>query len=174
MCVLRRGRSSTAVTAQLGVSRGTVIQWRVRFLGRRLDGLGDEPQPGMPRTISDAPVEEVAVRTLEEVPKGPGRFVLAARRALAGPVWQREEPLIAHLDPGEVLAARRLLDPVGRYHRPDVFRLQVDSSPVPRSSRRVRRAANQSAFRPRPLASPSTRHSLRAGNVPNPARPGIW
>ena len=45
-------------------------KWRARFLVRRLDGLGDEPCPGVPRTITDAQVEEVVVRTLEEVPEG--------------------------------------------------------------------------------------------------------
>ena len=39
-------------------------------LGDRLDGLTDEPRPGVPRTITDAQVEEVVVRTLEEVPEG--------------------------------------------------------------------------------------------------------
>ena len=38
--------------------------------GRPLDGLADEPRPGVPRTITDAQVEEVVVRTLEEVPEG--------------------------------------------------------------------------------------------------------
>jgi transposase len=64
------GRSNTAVAARLRVSRVTVTKWRARFLARRLDGLGDEPRPGVPRTISDAQVEEVVVRTLEEVPEG--------------------------------------------------------------------------------------------------------
>jgi len=50
---------------------------------------------------------------------------------LAGPVREREETLIADLDMGEVQAARRFLDPVGHYHRPDVFRLFVDTSPRP-------------------------------------------
>jgi nitrilase len=50
---------------------------------------------------------------------------------LAGPVRQREETLIADLDMGEVQSARRFLDPVGHYHRPDVFRLYVDTSPRP-------------------------------------------
>ena len=49
---------------------GTVRKWRDRFLARRLDGLGDEPRPGVPRTITDAQVEEVVVRTLEETPEG--------------------------------------------------------------------------------------------------------
>jgi transposase len=64
------GRSNTAVSARLGVNRGTVTRWRARFLRERLDGLADEPRPGVPRTITDAQVEEVVVRTLEEVPEG--------------------------------------------------------------------------------------------------------
>ena len=64
------GRSNTAVAARLRVSRVTVTKWRARFLARRLDGLGDEPRPGVPRTITDAQVEEVVVRTLEETPEG--------------------------------------------------------------------------------------------------------
>src|SRR5204862_4322161 len=63
-------RSNTAVSARLGISRTTVSKWRARFLRKRLDGLGDEPRPGVPRTITDAQVEEVVVRTLEEVPEG--------------------------------------------------------------------------------------------------------
>ena len=64
------GGSNTAVAARLGVNRHTVTIWRARFLVRRLDGLGDEPRPGVPRAITDAQVEEVVVRTLEEVPAG--------------------------------------------------------------------------------------------------------
>jgi transposase len=64
------GRSNTAVAARLGISRTTVIKWRDRFLAARLDGLADEPRPGVPRTITDARVEEVVVRTLEEIPEG--------------------------------------------------------------------------------------------------------
>jgi transposase len=64
------GRSNVAVAARLGISRTTVKKWRARFLVRRLDGLGDEPRPGVPRTIGDAQVEEVVVRALEEVPEG--------------------------------------------------------------------------------------------------------
>ena len=64
------GAPNIAVAARLGVSRTTVTKWRTRFLARRLDGLGDEPRPGVPRTITDAQVEEVVVRTLEEVPEG--------------------------------------------------------------------------------------------------------
>ena len=64
------GGSNLAVAARLGVNRSRVTKWRARFLDRRLDGLSDQPRPGVPRTISDAQVEEVVVRTLEEVPEG--------------------------------------------------------------------------------------------------------
>ncbi len=46
----------------------TVGKWRRRFAQRRLDGLSDEPRPGAPRTISDAQIEAVIVKTLEEQP----------------------------------------------------------------------------------------------------------
>src|SRR5512132_4345854 len=65
-----QGGSNVAVAARLGVNRGTVSKWRAWFLRKRLDGLSDEPRPGVPRTIADAQVEEVVVRTLEEVPEG--------------------------------------------------------------------------------------------------------
>ena len=64
------GGSNLAVAARLGVNRATVSTWRARFLASRLDGLSDEPRPGVPRTITDAQVEEVVIRTLEEVPEG--------------------------------------------------------------------------------------------------------
>ena len=65
-----QGGSNLAVAARLGIDRGTVSKWRARFLARRLDGLSDDPRPGVPRTITGAQVEEVVVRTLEEVPEG--------------------------------------------------------------------------------------------------------
>jgi nitrilase len=52
-------------------------------------------------------------------------------KIIAGPVREKEETLIADLDLGAVLAARRHLDPAGHYNRPDVFRLHVDTSPRP-------------------------------------------
>ena len=52
----------------------------------RLDGLPGEPRPGVPRTITDAQVEEVVVRTLEEVPEGSTHWPereLAARAGIS-------------------------------------------------------------------------------------------
>src|SRR6201995_1672602 len=64
------GSSNTAVAARLGGNFKTVTRRRARCLRDRLDGLTDDPRPGVPRTITDAQVEEVVVRTLEEVPEG--------------------------------------------------------------------------------------------------------
>lgn len=50
---------------------------------------------------------------------------------LAGPVREREETLVLDLDLSIVAAARRYLDPVGHYNRPDIFRLCVDTSSRP-------------------------------------------
>jgi transposase len=81
------GRGNTAVAARLGVSRPTVTKWRARFPARRLDGPGDEPRPGVPRTITGAQVEEAVVRTLEEVPEGAAHWSKRqpARRAGISP-----------------------------------------------------------------------------------------
>jgi nitrilase len=44
---------------------------------------------------------------------------------LAGPVYDREELLLAELDPNVLLAERQRFDPAGHYHRPDVLQLTV-------------------------------------------------
>jgi transposase len=64
------GLSNQQVAAAEGVNQVTVGKWRSRFCERRLDGLHDEPRPGKPRTITDADVERVIVKTLEERPPG--------------------------------------------------------------------------------------------------------
>jgi transposase len=62
------GGQNKVVAARLGLDRQTVGKWRRRFLEHRLDGLRDEPRSGTPRTIEDARIEAVIVRTLETVP----------------------------------------------------------------------------------------------------------
>ena len=79
-----QGGSNLAVAARLGVNRNTVSRWRARFLAGRLDGLSDEPRPGVPRTITDAQVEEVVVRTLEELPEGATHWSKRELAARAG------------------------------------------------------------------------------------------
>src|SRR2546427_10052563 len=59
-----------AVARHLRTTKTTVAKWRLRFNGRRLAGLYDEPRVGAPRTVSDDAVEAVIVKTLETDPKG--------------------------------------------------------------------------------------------------------
>jgi len=63
------GARNTEIAKHLQITRGMAAKWRTRFAEQRLDGLLDEPRPGRPRTVSDAQVEEVIVRTLESTPK---------------------------------------------------------------------------------------------------------
>jgi transposase len=62
------GERNQDVATKLGVTPQTVGKWRARFVSRRLDGLHDEPRPGVPRSIDDARVEAVIVATLETMP----------------------------------------------------------------------------------------------------------
>lgn len=66
-----QGGSNLAVAARLGIA--LVARWPSGgpgFLAARLDGLSDEPRPGVPRTTTDAQVEQVVVMTLENAPQG--------------------------------------------------------------------------------------------------------
>jgi len=64
------GLSNKAVAARERVTAQTVGKWRRRFVEHGLDGLLDEPRPGVPRKIDDAKVESVIVQTLESQPPG--------------------------------------------------------------------------------------------------------
>ncbi|WP_245797518.1 helix-turn-helix domain-containing protein [Mangrovactinospora gilvigrisea] len=95
-CAKADGRLSvTAAAARTQVARGTAAKWRRRFLADRLDGLADEPRAGVPRTITDAQVEQVVVRTLEVTPPGETHWSkrqLAKRVGISpssvGRIWQ--------------------------------------------------------------------------------------
>ena len=63
-----QGKTNTQVSDEMRVSQPTVGKWRRRFVARRLEGLLDEPRPGVPRRISDAQVERVLTVTLESTP----------------------------------------------------------------------------------------------------------
>jgi len=65
---LGEGQSSTAVARQMRVHIHTVSKWRERFRACGVDGLLDEPRPGQPRKITDAQIEAVITRTLENKP----------------------------------------------------------------------------------------------------------
>jgi transposase len=62
------GEQSKVVAARLAVDPDTVGKWRRRFAEHRLEGLRDDPRSGAPRTVEDARIEAVIVRTLETAP----------------------------------------------------------------------------------------------------------
>jgi transposase len=123
------GLSNVEVAELLGVSRPTVGKWRSRFVGRRLEGLTDEPRPGAPRTISDEQVEEVVVATLEQTPGNAthwSRTSMADRSGLSpstiGRIWKafglkphRVETFKLSKDPQFI---EKLRDVVGLYLDP--------------------------------------------------------
>ena len=140
--VCAQGGSNVAVAARLGVNRKTVSKWRARFLRKRLDGLTDEPRPGVPRTITDAQVEDVVVRTLEEVPEGATHWSKRelAKRAGISPssvlrIWQafglqpwRTETIRVSPDP---LLIDKIRDVAGLYLAPpaNAVVFSVDEKP---------------------------------------------
>jgi transposase len=78
------GLSSTEIAAQLGCTGSTVGRWRGRFARRGIDGLHDEPRPGKPRSIGDADVERVIVKTLEEQPANATHWSTRSMAAATG------------------------------------------------------------------------------------------
>lgn len=78
------GLNNTEISRRLSLDHATVGKWRSRFAEQRLDGLLDEPRPGRPRTISDAQVEEVIVKTLESTPKDATHWSTRSMAAEAG------------------------------------------------------------------------------------------
>jgi|SRR5215470_1614431 len=106
------GGDDTEVARRLGVYRNTVGKWRRRFLRRGTDGLLDEPRPGAPRTISDADVERVLVRTLETKPRDATQW---SRRSMAAAVG------ISSTTVGRIWRAFGL-----QPHRSETFKLSKD------------------------------------------------
>lgn len=89
------GRDNKETAALLRCHEDTVGKWRRRFIGRRLDGLADEPRPGRAPTITDEQVEKVVVDTLEATPYNAthwSRASMAKRSGLSkstiGRIWK--------------------------------------------------------------------------------------
>lgn len=79
------------------------------------DRIAPEPEPGDGEWIE------------------PGNSVICdpSGRLVAGPLRHEEGILTARIDLAQVAELRRLFDPTGHYHRPDVFSLTVDTRPRP-------------------------------------------
>ncbi len=78
------GHSISEVSRRLGVTADMVRTWRRRFLERGLDGLSDEPLPGVPRKITDTDVERVIIKTLEQKPKNATHWSTRSMAAATG------------------------------------------------------------------------------------------
>jgi transposase len=78
------GLSSLEIAGRLDCHPATVGRWRGRFARRGFDGLHDEPRPGKPRSITDADVERVIVKTLEEQPKDATHWSTRSMAAATG------------------------------------------------------------------------------------------
>jgi transposase len=136
------GATNTAIARDLKLTKQTVGKWRARFLIRRLDGLLDEPRPGAPRSITDAEVERVVVRTLETKPKDATHWSTRSLAKAAGlsrssvhRIWQafglkphRSESFKLSTDP---LLIEKVRDIVGLYLDPPdrALVLSVDEKP---------------------------------------------
>ncbi len=106
------GLDNKAVAARLRVNTVTVGKWRRRFLEDRLDGLTDEPRPGAPRTITDARIEEVVTKTLEEKPKAATHW---STRGMAEAVGLSQSAIV------------RIWDAFGlKPHKSETFKLSTD------------------------------------------------
>lgn len=64
------GLAAHVIAERVGCTPAVVYKWRKRFEQFRMDGLGDAPRSGAPRTVTDEKVEEVIALTLESKPKG--------------------------------------------------------------------------------------------------------
>jgi len=123
------GEDNKTVAGRLGCSAATVGKWRGRFVDQRLDGLGDEPRPGRPPSITADQVEDVVVATLESTPKNAthwSRAKMAERTGLSksaiGRIW-RDFGLKPHRADGfklsnDPLLVEKVYDVVGLYVNP--------------------------------------------------------
>ena len=97
--------------------------------------IGVNPCLRVDQIPADFPDREKVWRADPDDPEWvePGNTVIVGPKGeiLAGPARHEETVLVAELDLTAVQSARRLFDPVGHYHRPDVFRLAVDTAPRP-------------------------------------------
>lgn len=106
------GGLDTEVAAELRTTRLTVGKWRRRFIAKRLDGLHDEPRPGVARQIGDDDIEAIVTKTLESTPKGRTHWSTRSMAKSAG---------LSHSSVGRIWRAFGL-----KPHRTESFRLSQD------------------------------------------------
>jgi nitrilase len=119
----------------LATGDGWIAAMRHIALEGRCYVIGVNPCVHIEQIPADFPHRERVWRVEQEEDQWvePGNSVIVdpTGKILAGPARHEETILYAELDSAAVSAARRYFDPVGHYHRPDVFQLHVDTRPRP-------------------------------------------
>jgi len=82
---------------------------------------------------------------------------------IAGPIVEREDILLAEIDPGKTAGSRWIFDAAGHYNRPDLFKFEVTSQPMPASP--ARSTDSRAALPPKPRVRP-TRKGPAATTTP--------
>jgi transposase len=125
-------QDNEVVAARQRVTPQMVSRWRARFVDHRLDGLLDAPRSGAPRTIDDARVDAVIVKTLESVPRGATHWSTRTMASAAGlsqtavsRIWRafglqphRQETFKLSTDP---MFVEKVRDIVGLYMDPPLM-----------------------------------------------------
>ncbi len=95
--------------------------------------IGVNPCMHLDQIPADFPHRDRVRRADQDEWVEPGNSVIVDPdgAVLAGPARHEETILYADIDLTAVRAARRYFDPVGHYHRPDIFQLRVDARPRP-------------------------------------------
>jgi len=106
------GMSNTGVARRRRVSKQMVGKWRSRFVRHRVAGLLDEPRCGAPRTVEDAHIEAVIVRTLESVPRDATHWSTRSMAQASG---------LSHMTIQRIWKAFGL-----KPHRSETFKLSTD------------------------------------------------
>jgi nitrilase len=75
-------------------------------------------------------IEELAASP-EVVCRGGSAIVSPLGDVLAGPLYDREDILVAQLDMRDIARGKFDFDVTGHYARPDLFRLVVNERPMP-------------------------------------------
>ena len=153
------GLTNRAVGKRLHASSNSVCKWRERFRLKRLEGLTDEPRPGVPRTVTDDLVVDVITRTLEGPPPAATQW---STRTMAETVGLSKATI------------SRIWQTFGlQSHRVDTFKLSADPQFVEKVRDIVGLYLNPPGPCPRPLARREEPGASLGSHTPAaPAAPG--